>query len=184
MGAMKSFFRTVLYRLRGEVTTEQLIKNGMSVGKNFSRQNGVILDPGHCWLITIGDNVTLAPGVHILCHDASTSRHLGYAKIGRVTVGNDVFIGAATVVLPNVRIGNNVIIGANSTVCCDIPDNTVYAGSPARQISTMEAYLEKMKAMMQHSPCFEEAYTVRGGIDDARKHEMKQALEHSAGFVR
>ena len=88
-----SFLKELLYRLRGEVTTEKLISMGMKVGKNFGRLNGVILDPSHCWLIEIGDNVTMAPRVHILCHDASTKAFLNYTKIGRVTIGNNVFIG-------------------------------------------------------------------------------------------
>lgn len=69
--------------------------------------HGTILDPSHCWLITIGDNVTMAPRVHILAHDASTCHHLGYARIGRIDIGNNVFIGADTVVLPGVYIGSN-----------------------------------------------------------------------------
>ena len=89
-----------LYRLRGEYTTEKLEKMGMKVGKNFKRLNGVILDPSHCWLIEIGDNVTLAPRVHILCHDASTKAFLNYTKIGRVNIGNNVFVGAESVILP------------------------------------------------------------------------------------
>ena len=96
MGLIKE----LLYRVRGEYTTEKLIKMGMKVGKNFKRLNGVILDPSHCWLIEIGDNVTMAPRVHILCHDASTKTFLNCTKIGRVTIGNNVFIGAESVILP------------------------------------------------------------------------------------
>ena len=69
---------------------------GMKVGKDFNRLAGVILDPSHCWLIDIGDNVTIAPRVHVLCHDASTKGFLGYTKIGRVNIGSNVFIGADT----------------------------------------------------------------------------------------
>ena len=47
-----------------------------------------IIDPGHCWLISVGDRVTLAPRVHILAHDASLKETLGYTKIGRVKIGN------------------------------------------------------------------------------------------------
>ena len=130
MGIIKE----ILYRFRGEYTTEKLISMGMTVGSNFKRLHGVILDPGHCWLITIGDNVTMAPRVHILCHDASTKQFLNYTKIGRVTIGDNVFIGAESVVLPGVTIGSNVIIGANSTVTHDIPENSVAVGSPARVI--------------------------------------------------
>ena len=129
-----NLIKELLYRIRGEYTTEKLVSMGMSVGKNFGRLNGVILDPAHCWLITIGDNVTMAPRVHILCHDAGTKQFLGYTKIGRVTIGDNVFIGAESVVLPGVTIGSNVIIGANSTVTHDIPDGMVAAGTPARVI--------------------------------------------------
>ena len=132
-----NYLKELVYRLRGEYTTEKLISMGMTVGKNFKRLNGVILDPGHCWLIEIGDNVTMAPRVHILCHDASTKDFLGYTKIGRVDIGNNVFIGAETVVLPGVTIGNNTVIGAGSVVTKDIPSGVVAAGNPCRVIRTI-----------------------------------------------
>ena len=135
---IKDELRKIIFRLRGDFTTEQLTAMGMVCGKNFARMKDVILDPSHCWLIEIGDNVTLAPRVHILCHDASTKLFLGYTKIGRVTIGDNVFIGAGSVVLPGVTIGNNVIVGANSTVTHDIPDNTVYAGTRAVKVCTLE----------------------------------------------
>ncbi|WP_253200562.1 DapH/DapD/GlmU-related protein [Clostridium sp. CF012] len=102
------------------INTEQLIKMGLKVGKNFNRLGGCIIDDSHCWLITIGDNVTLAPRVHILAHDASTKMYLDVTKIGLVDIGNNVFIGAGSIILPNVKIGNNVIIGAGSIVTKDI----------------------------------------------------------------
>lgn len=121
MRFLKKLFMYLLYRGRGDYTTDQLIKRGMKVGRNFGRLNGVILDPAHCWLISIGDDVTMAPRVHVLAHDASTKKYLNYTKIGRVNIGDRVFIGADTVILPNVTIGNDVIIGANSVVTKDIP---------------------------------------------------------------
>ena len=175
--------KKLLYRLRGEYTTEKLISMGMTVGKNFGRLNGVILDPSHCWLITIGDNVTLAPRVHILCHDASTKGFLGYTKIGRVTIGNDVFIGAETVVLPGVAIGNNVIVGANSTVTHDVPDGVVVAGSPARIICTLEEYLAKERARMETAPCYGEEYTLRQNVSMEKRMEQKAALDGKIGYI-
>lgn len=178
-----SFAKELLYRLRGEFTTEKLISMGMKVGKNFKRLNGVILDPGHCWLIEIGDNVTMAPRVHILCHDASTKQFLNYTKIGRVTIGNNVFIGAESVVLPGVTIGDNVIIGANSTVTHDIPANSVAVGSPARVISTLDAYLEKEKERMKHAPRYGAEYTLRQNISMDKRMEQKEALTGKIGYV-
>lgn len=175
--------KNLLYRLRGDFTTEQLIAQGMKVGKNFKRLHGVILDPGHCWLIEIGNNVTMAPRVHILCHDASTKQFLNYTKIGRVTIGNNVFIGAESVVLPNVTIGDNVIIGANSTVTKDVPSNFVVAGSPARLICTLDEYLEKERNRMQSAPCYGEEYTLRKNVSMEKRMEQKDALTGKIGYI-
>ena len=172
-----------LYRLRGEVPTEELVAMGMKVGNNFGRLQGVILDTSHCWLITIGDNVTLAPRVHILCHDASTKQFLNYTKIGRVTVGDNVFIGAESVILPGVTIGNNVIIGANSTVTHDVPDNTVAAGCPARVICTLEEYLSKEKKRMEISPCYGEEYTLRSNVPMELRMKQKEDLHGKIGYI-
>ena len=179
MGIIKE----ILYRIRGEYTTEKLISMGMQVGKNFNRLHGVILDPGHCWLIEIGDNVTMAPRVHILCHDASTKYHLGYTKIGRVTIGNNVFIGAESVILPGVSIGDNVIVGANSTVTHDVPDNTVIAGSPAKVICTTKDYLAKEKVRMNTSPCYGEEYTLRKNVSMDKRYQQKQELNGKIGYI-
>ena len=163
-----NFIKELLYRIRGEYTTEKLIKMGLKVGKNFNRLNGVILDPSHCWLISIGDNVTIAPRVHILAHDASTKMFLDYTKIGCVKIGNNVFIGAESVVLPGVKIGNNVIIGANSTVTHNIPDNSVAVGSPAKVICSLDEYLIKEKARMSESFVYEKDFTLGGNITDRK----------------
>ena len=178
-----SFVKELLYRFRGEYTTEKLISMGMKVGKNFNRLCGVILDPAHCWLIEIGDNVTMAPRVHILCHDASTKNFLNYTKIGRVTIGNNVFIGAESVVLPGVTIGSNVIIGANSTVTHDVPDNSVVAGSPAKVICSLEEYLDKERRAMATAPCYGEEYTLRGNVSMEKRLEQKAALEGKIGYI-
>ncbi len=178
-----NWIKEFVYRFRGEYTTERLISMGMTVGENFKRLNGVILDPGHCWLIEIGDNVTMAPRVHILCHDASTKQFLNYTKIGRVTIGSNVFIGAESVVLPGVTIGDNVIIGANSTVTHDIPANCVAAGSPARVICTLEEYLSKERSRMETAPCYGEEYTLRQNISMEKRMEQKIALTGQIGYI-
>lgn len=178
-----NYIKEFIYRLRGEYTTERLIKMGMRVGRHFNRLNGVILDPGHCWLIEIGDNVTLAPRVHILCHDASTKQFLNYTKIGRVNIGNNVFIGAESVVLPGVTIGNNVVIGANSTVTHNIPNNSVAVGSPARVICSFDGYIEKERKQMEGSPCYGEEYTLRQNVSLDKRFKQKEELEGKIGYV-
>lgn len=179
MNLIKEF----LYRLRDDYTTEKLIAMGMKVGKNFKRLHGTILDPGHCWLIEIGDNVTIAPRVHILCHDASTKAFLNYTKIGRVTIGDNVFIGTESVVLPGVSIGSNVVIGANSTVTHSIPDNSVAFGSPARVVCTLTEYLQKEQIRMASAPCYDETYTLRKAVSMDKRMQQKQELDGKIGYI-
>ncbi|WP_407725167.1 acyltransferase [Ruminococcus sp. JL13D9] len=178
-----SILKEWIYRLRGEYTTEKLISMGMKVGKNFGRLNGVILDPSHCWLIEIGDDVTLAPRVHILCHDASTKAFMNFTKVGNVTIGNRVFIGAESVVLPGVTIGDDVVIGANSTVTQDIPTNSVAVGSPARVICTLEEYIQKEKERMKSAPVYDESYTLRKDIPMELRLKQKEELDGKIGYI-
>lgn len=178
-----NYLKEFVYRLRGEYTTEKLIAMGMKVGKDFGRLNGVILDPSHCWLIEIGDHVTMAPRVHILCHDASTKDFLNYTKIGRVTIGDHVFIGAESVVLPGVTIGSNVVIGANSTVTHDIPDNSVAVGSPARVLCSLEEYLGKEKKRMNSAHCYGEDFTLRQNVSMEKRMQQKSDLERGIGYI-
>lgn len=180
---MKKRFRNLVLRLRGEVSTDVLIKKGLTVGKNFSRQAGVILDPPHCWLITIGDNVTIASRVYILAHDASTKLHLGYTRVGNVTIGNDVFIGANSTILPNVKIGNQVIIGAGSIVSRDIPDNSVAVGNPAKVVMSINDYLERNKNLIQERPTWNYDWTIHRGITSEMKSTMRKELKDGIGFV-
>ena len=181
---MKTLIKELLYRIRGEYTTERLIKRGMKVGKNFKRLQGVILDPAHCFLISIGDNVTIAPRVHILAHDASTCYSLGYAKIGKVKIGNNVFIGAESIILPNVKIGNNVIIGAGTIVTKSIENNSVVVGNPARYICSYEEYIEKEKNRMKESCIYDESYTFRNKyITEKHKQQIYEELDERIGFI-
>ena len=175
--------KELIYRLRGDFTTEKLISMGMKVGENFKRLHGVILDPGHCWLIEIGDNVTMAPRVHVLCHDASTKQFLGYTKIGRVTIGSNVFIGTETVILPGIKIGDNVVVGANSTVTHDIPSNMVAVGSPAKVICTIEEYINKEEQRMKITPCYGEEYTLRKDVSMEMRQKQKTELEGKIGYI-
>lgn len=175
--SLRSFIHSLVFRLRGDHSTENLIKKGLVVGKNFNRMVGTILDPAHCWHIHIGDNVTLAPRVHVLAHDASFCHHVGYARVGNVNIGNNVFVGADSVILPGVTIGDNCVIGANSTVTRDIPAGSVAAGNPARVICSIDEYTEKAKKQMADTEVFGDEYTLRNpDITD----EMKARMYESA----
>lgn len=180
---MKNFIKRILQSLRGEVSTERLIKMGLKVGRNFNRQAGCIIDYSHCWLITIGNDVTFAPRVHILAHDASTKKILGYTKIGKVNIEDNVFIGANSTILPSVSIGKGAIIGANSVVVKDIPSNAVAAGNPAKVICSVEEYRNRMQKLMREDNVFDEKWIV-GNINNESKNAMNEILNKGIGFIK
>lgn len=146
--------RSIINKLRGNTDIPALIRKGLSVGKDVFINFGCIIDDSFCWLISIGDHVTLAPNVHILAHDASTKKELGYTKIGGVNIGNCVFVGAGSIILPGVSIGNRVVIGAGSVVTKNIPDNSLAVGNPAKVICTYDEYMSKQRSFMEIAPKF------------------------------
>lgn len=167
---MGKLIRKILEYLRGEPQhLDKLLKRGLKVGKNFKRMGGVIIDASHCYHITIGDNVVLAPRVHILAHDSSFGLYTGKTRAANVMIGNDVFVGAGSIILPGVHIGSRVIIGAGSIVTKDVPENSVAAGNPARVISTLDAYLDKESAKM----CAENTFV---GLDWEKPEGIKKAI--------
>lgn len=112
---------------------------GAKIGKSVIIYTSLMnIDKYYAELISIGDNVNLTRGSIILCHDIASEYFAKFGinkpKINKVKIGNNVFIGMNTVILPGVTIGNNVIVGAGSIVTKDVPDNVVVAGNPAKII--------------------------------------------------
>ncbi|MGF1704356.1 sugar O-acetyltransferase [Enterovibrio baiacu] len=79
--------------------------------------------------VMIGPNVTIATAGHPI--EPELRRRVGQFNIP-VTIGNNVWIGANSVILPGVTIGENTVIGAGSVVTKDIPANVVAVGSPCK----------------------------------------------------
>ncbi|SFL16251.1 maltose O-acetyltransferase [Paenibacillus sp. 1_12] len=167
-----------------EIWMEDYIKLGMKVGKNCSIQPDVLFDYSHCWLIRIGNNVTIAPQAYLLAHDASTKQLIGYTKVGDVIIEDNVFIGARAIIMPAVTIGKNSIVAAGSVVTKSIPDNSVAAGNPAKVICTIEEYIEKTKLNQKTSPIYDYDYTLGGEITDQKRDQMFEELKNRIGFVK
>lgn len=166
------FLMKILRRLRGGVpTVEELRARGLTIGENCHIYTNNI-DCGHGYLISMGNNVTIS-AARLLAHDGSTKKILGYSRVGRIDIGNDVFIGADAIILPNVRIGNQVIVGAGCVVAKDVPDNSIVVGNPARVIGTYTDYVKKNQELLKTAPVQNTYYTEKS---DEEKTAMKEAL--------
>jgi len=112
---------------------------------------GILCDPGdnlNNYIqanngIVFGSNIELGPGVAIISSNHESNNLRKHLKGKPITIGNNVWVGANSTVLPEVSIGNNVIIGANSLVNKDIPSNSIAVGNPCKVIKQKEPYTEK-----------------------------------------
>ena len=169
--------------LNEEEWLQDHIKAGMKVGVGCDINPGLAVDHSHCWLIEIGDYVTIAPQVYLLAHDASIHRKLGYSKIGKVKIGDYSFIGARALIMPGVTIGKNAIVAAGSVVVKSVEENTVVGGNPAKFIMKTDELLEKHKDALQTATKYDKSWLIQNGITEAMKKQMGDALENNNGYV-
>jgi maltose O-acetyltransferase len=173
--SLKEILNIFMY---GDIPTSYFTKRGMKIGKNFNRQSGCRLDPSHCWLITIGDDVTLSNKVQILAHDDSIRVYTGYGRLGHVIIGDRVFVGANSTILMNTKIGNDVIVAAGSVVTKDVPDGCVVAGVPAKVIGKTQDYIEREKARIGVAPTFDSSYSYdHAKVTKKQKEELRSTFE-------
>lgn len=125
-----------------------------------ARHNGVIIGKGcriasrnfgsEPYLVTIGDNVQITEDVKLFTHGGGwvfRSKVPGFDFFGRITIGNNVYIGNNALIMPGVTIGDNVIVGAGSVVTKSVSDDTVVAGNPAKPIGNVWELFEKVKPL-------------------------------------
>tara|TARA_R110002096_G_scaffold98575_1_gene219174 strand:- start:2065 stop:2601 length:537 start_codon:yes stop_codon:yes gene_type:complete len=135
-----------LYIMKFKPNVEFLRHIGVKVGENcriYTRGFGK--EP---WLVTIGNKVTITSGCKFITHDGSTwliedekGRRYLYKQI---KVGNNVFIGVNSIILPGVNIEDNVVIAAGSVVTKSIPSGKIVGGNPAKIIGNFKDYEDKV----------------------------------------
>lgn len=120
-------------------------------GKNIYLGNHVIINMNCTFVdnkkITVGDRVLIAPNVQIytafhpvlpgerLLSDEDEEHSTFFTTLARpVEIGDRVWIGGGSIILPGVTIGKNCVIGAGSVVTRSIPENCVAVGNPCRVI--------------------------------------------------
>lgn len=105
------------------------------VGKNFyANFNLTVVDDTDVYIgdwVMIAPNVTIATAGHPVCPEL---REPPYQFNLPVHIGNRVWIGAGSIILPGVTIGDDTVIGAGSVVTKDIPSGVVAVGNPCRPL--------------------------------------------------
>ncbi len=102
--------------------------------------------------ITIGDKVRFAKGVKFLIHDYSYTTMMiaknefegkGTARLSRIVIGNNVFIGIDAIIMPGTVVGDDVIIGAGAVVRGKIESRQVVLGNPAKPVMTIDELYDR-----------------------------------------
>lgn len=129
---------------------------GVRIGRDCDILNTVKNFGTEPWLIEIGQRVTLAEGVILYTHDGANrvfrdrlpdSSRWGN-RFGTIRILDNCFIGANSIIMPDVQIGPNSIVGAGSVVTNHVPPQTVVAGVPARTICSLDEYIERYQSKM------------------------------------
>jgi len=102
------------------------------------------------FLITIGNNVYITDGCKFINHDGGTlilrKRTPSLEFTAPISIGNDVYLGIETLIMPGVKMGNNIIVGARSVITKNVDDNSVMVGVPAKLIKSVDEYYESIKS--------------------------------------
>ncbi len=139
----------ILARYNDFTIAEYFRKQGARIGENNRIEvRSLGQEP---WLVRIGNHCTIGPNVGFICHDGATwvftEKYPSLQKFATIEIGDNCFIGISAAIMGGVKIGPNAIVGACSVVTKDVPPNSVVAGNPARVVSTVEEYREKVLRM-------------------------------------
>ena len=137
---VKEVLKKIVYgkRYSSETYIDYLRRIGVKIGEDCTIYvpSKTLIDEQYPWMITIGNHVRITEGVKILTHDYSWSVLKLYEGVSE---NPGAILGASG----TVEIGNNVIIGAGSVVTSSCDHNGVYAGVPAKRIMSIDEYYEK-----------------------------------------
>lgn len=145
-----------LAKLKRIASLKVALRSGLTVGRG-SKFIGDVEFGSEPYLISIGNNCLVTSGVKFVTHDGSIQVPLikngetidqVYSKkstFARVQIGNNVFIGMSSILLPGTKISDNSIVAAGSVVKGIYPDSALIAGNPAKVIGTVDDYYVRNK---------------------------------------
>lgn len=127
-----------------------LKKEGCAIGDNTHIFSNITAEP---YLVTIGDNCTISTDVSLLTHDASIGIFMGREKysdlVGKISIGNNCFIGNKAIIMYGVSIADNTIVAAGSVVTKSISEpGYIVGGNPARVVGSVSEFISKSESHM------------------------------------
>ncbi len=156
-------FRKIIHKIHYHLRPGDAVKIARKIGVRFTSEPGnercrILENPlnvfgSEPYLVTLGEHVEITSGVRFIPHDGAVwclrndERFFDLDIMTPIRVGNNVFFGNNSIILPGVTIGDNVIVGAGSVVTKDIPSDCVVAGVPAKVIRSLKEYGDKAEIL-------------------------------------
>jgi len=150
---IRNFISRRWNRRSSNALIKYLRKKGVEIGSDvgfYGDLRNISIDITRPSLVKIGNNVKVGSPFGIITHSADLVIFREKYKeiigaLGKVTIGNNVYIGSDVMILKGSKIGDNVIIGTKSLVTSEIPSNCVAVGIPAKKIMSLDELYEKRK---------------------------------------
>ena len=148
---MKGFnwlYRKVLFDLtrsrKSSIRVWAMRKLGFNIGKDVYIAPYLTMTVGYAdknIKVNLGDRVSFGPNVTLILathpNNSKLRTYINYPP-RQITIGEDSWLGANVVIMPNITIGKCCIIAAGAVVTHDVPDYAIVAGVPAKQIGTVD----------------------------------------------
>lgn len=97
--------------------------------------------------ISVGRNTIIGYNTTILTHEYLIEEY----RIGEITIGDEVMVGANCTILPGISIGDRAIVSAATLVNADVPDGTFVGGNPMQIIYTKEEMEKKRREQSERT---------------------------------
>lgn len=136
--SIRYFFYRRIYGMKiGRVTAvhmgqKLMTRGGIEIGDHSVINRDCTLD-GRGGL-QIGSNVSISPEVMILTAEHGVNSPTFDGVLGKVTIGDYVWIGSRAIILPGVKLGEGAVVAAGAVVRKDVPPYTIVGGVPAKVI--------------------------------------------------
>jgi acetyltransferase-like isoleucine patch superfamily enzyme len=144
-----AIFKLIMLKVSAKRRNNYLRSKGVKIGQDCKILT--VSFSTELYLIEIGDGARIASGTQFITHDGSVNCFPGEVDggiFGKITLGNNVFIGNNSIILLNTTLGDNCVVGAGSVVRGQFPAGSVIVGNPAKVL--MKTSVQKM--LFRQSP--------------------------------